>query len=266
MALNWYLTLRNLSKTDATALELFETLKKAETDEEKESAKQKAQDYIAQINSNSGSVDNPETESSSAEEETALEETDTTDSGCDTVDCPDNSVSDDEHIILESSETDKKADETDETDEEKIKTDLSLPAFNPRLAKCGITREEELFLNHVFVRKLSHEEKILMRRSIYQKKTLRNAKIQAEFKAKRLAQRQKDLNDPEKIKQKQEKKFISSVVDALENHRNLKWIFSQIDGLTPDVLRDLLQHPENVNAIKQVNPDFIENFNKKYGV
>lgn len=256
MALNWYLTLRNLAKADKTAAELFELLKKAETDEEKESAKKTAQDYIAQKNSDDRDSDNSKAEAEIQETPVVEEDVGQAES--------DSPVTDSDNLV-DDSETQLPQD-TENTDEEKIKTDLSQLAFNPRLAKCGITREEELFLNGVFVRKMTREEKLLMRRSIYQKKTQRNAQIQEEYRAKRLAQKQKDLHDPEKIKYHQERKLISAVVNALINHKNMIYMFSQIEGLTPDILKELLQNPANRNAIQQANPKFIENFNKKYGV
>lgn len=112
---------------------------------------------------------------------------------------------------------------------------------------------------------MTRDEKILMRRSIYEKKTKRNAEMQALFRAKRLEQRQKDLNDPEKQKFHEERKYVAAVVKALENRKNFVWIFSQIDGLTPDIMRELLKKPEVVNAIKQEKASFITDFYKKYG-
>lgn len=251
MALNWFLTLRNLSKTDETAKELFEQLQKAETDEEKETAKANAQAYIAEKSNDN--ITKPE--ETPAEIEPVVESEELVQGNDDVVD-NDNSVPDSEP---------QPEKDTEESPEEVKLLDLSQLAFNPRLAKCGITREEELFLNHVFVRKMSHEDKILMRRSIYQKKTKRNAQIQAEFKAKRIAQKQKDLNDPEKIKFHQERKMFAAVLDALENHKNLGWIFSNIDDLTVEIMREFLKNPGNVNALNRANPSFITNFNKKYG-
>jgi hypothetical protein len=256
MALNWYLTLRNLAKADETAAELFESLKKAETDEEKEIAKQNAQNYIEQKNSNGGDSDDSKAETEIQETPIVEEDTGHVES--------DSPVPDSDDLVADSEDKLQKDSERD-TDQEKIITDLSQPAFTPRLAKCGITREEELFLNGVFVRKMTREEKMLMRRSIYQKKTQRNAQIQAEYKAKRLAAKQKDLNDPEKIKYHQERKLISAVVDALVNHKNMIYIFSEIEGITPDILKGLLEKPENRNAINQANPKFLENFKKVYG-
>lgn len=242
-------------------MELFNNLQKAETDEEKELSKQEAQEYIKSISndgreniSDGGETQNTETTDTTeetdvvAENEEVVEETVGESDFIDTI--PDNEV---------------ELPQDTERDEEKIKLDLSQLAFNPRLAKCGITREEELFLQGVRVRKLSHEEKILLRRSIYQKKNQRNAQIQAEFRAKRAAQRQKDLNDPEKIKYHRERKYVLTIVDALQNHKNFVYIFSQIDGLTPEIVRELLQKPENVNAFRQAKPTFIDDFYKKYG-
>lgn len=253
MALNWFLTLRNLSKTDEQAKALYELLQKAETDEEKESAKQQARDYIEQKENHDRDIVNTETTDTKTEETPVEEPVD---------------VVEEQPIDADSTDTISDNNDSDVAgkEEEARLMDMSAPAFNPRLARCGITREEELFLNHVFVRKLTHEEKILMRRSIYQKKTERNNKIQAEFRAKRLEQKQKDLADPEKQKFHQERKYLSAIVNALEQHKNMIWLFSQVDGLTPDVVRELLKKPANVNAIRVHNDKFIENFYKKYGV
>lgn len=252
-SLNWYLQIRNLAKTDTKASELLEQLKIAESEDEKDTAKQNAQAYLQEIQINSESSENtviPEASSVVTEE-----------NGTDNRElCPETSD--------EGNPQDRNTSESESAQEEskeEIKTDLSQPAFTPRLAKFGITREEELFLKGVFVRKMTREEKILMRRSIYQKKTLGNAKIQAEFKAKRIAQKQQDINDPEKQKFHQERKYVAAIVNALEQHKNLGWIFSQIEGLTPDILRELIKKPGNVNAFKQANQNFIDNFKKKYG-
>lgn len=251
-SLNWYLQIRNLAKTDAKAAELLEQLKTAESENEKESAKQNAQIYLQGLQESNGSEDTTVPEDSSVDSgEDGQDSSEVCDEACDGGNQEDGSTSESES--------------TQEKSHEEIKTDLSQPAFTPRLAKFGITREEELFLKGVFVRKMSREEKILMRRSIYQKKTLGNAKIQAEFKAKRIAQKQQDRNDPEKQKFHQERKYVSAIVNALEQHKNLGWIFSQIEGLTPDIFRELITKPGNVNAFRQANQKFIDNFKKKYG-
>lgn len=246
MALNWYLTLRNLCKTDAKAAELFQQLQTAGTDDEKNKAKQQAQEYIQTLQSQETTTTAPAEDVPVAENETVGEQID--DEVSDVVDNAPNEET-----------------EQAEPEDEEVKADLSMPAFTPRLAKCGITREEELFLHGVFVRKMSRDEKIAMRRSIYEKKTLRNAQKQAEYKAKRVAQREKDAKDPEKIKFHQERRVMFSLINAISEHKNLGWVFSNIDGLTPDIFREIIKKPANVNAIRQANPSFIDNFNKKYG-
>ena len=55
-----------------------------------------------------------------------------------------------------------------------------------------------------------------------------------------------------------------AVVDALVGHKNMIYMFSQIDGLTPEILKELIKKPENANAINQANPRFLENFKKSY--
>lgn len=246
MALNWYLTLRNLCKTDAKAAELFQQLQTAGTDDEKNKAKQQAQEYIQTLQSQETTT-TPEENVVLAESETVGEQAD--DEVSDVVDNAPN----------------EETEQAESEEDEEVKADLSMPAFTPRLAKCGITREEELFLHGVYVRKMSREEKIAMRRSIYQKKTLRNAQKQAEYKAKRVAQREKDAKDPEKIKFHQERRVMFSLINAISEHKNLGWVFSNIEGLTPDIFREIIKKPANVNAIRQANPSFIDNFNKKYG-
>ena len=89
--------------------------------------------------------------------------------------------------------------------------------------------------------------------------------FKAEYKAKRIAQRERDANDPEKIKFHQERKYIAAIVNALEGHKNMKWIFSNIEDLTVDIFRDLIKKPGNANAINAANPNFLANFRKMYG-
>ncbi len=264
MALNWYLTLKNLSKTDARAAELYELLQKAETDDQKETAKAQAQQYIQSINndsgqdsSGSGKTENPETENPTEEtpSENHVEEDLGSDTGCDPVDNPVDTVPDNDDTD-ENREQEKK---------EELPKELNLPALNPTHKRHGLTRQEELFLQGVYLTEMTREEKILMRRSIYQKQTQAEKKIQAEYKAKRIAEKQKDLVDPEKIKYNQERKYVTAVIDARKAHRNFIWIFSQIEGLTPEILKELLKKPENRNAILQQDPKFLDNFKKGYG-
>lgn len=252
--LNWYLQIRNLAKSDARAAELFEQLKTAESDDDKENAKIAAQNYIQEIQTTSNTT---------AETNPVAENTD--------VVLTENQQDTSENVSVGNEEntqigTEKVEESGQESPKEQTLTDLSQPAFTPRLAKFGITREEELFLHGVFVRKMNRDEKILMRRSIYQKKTLGAAKIQAEFKKKRIEQKIKDANDPEKQRYHQERKYINSIVDALNQHCNLGWIFKNIEGLTVDMVREFIKKPGYANAFTQADPNFIDNFNKKYNL
>lgn len=247
MALNFFLQIKNLAKTDKVAAELLDSLQKAKTDEEKNTAKENAKNYLQTLQAS----DANKAETEMVPEDTGVvAEPDKQDVRT--------------HDSQRNTENGKESPEESTQKESKI-MDLSAPAFTPRLAKCGITREEELFLKGVFVRKLTREDKLAIRRSIYQKKTLRNSQIQAEYKAKRIEQKQKTLNDPEVQAYHRERKYVSAIVNALEQHCNLGWMFSHIDGLTPDIVKELIEKPANVNAFRQANPSFIDNFRKKYG-
>ena len=115
--LNWYLQIRNLAKTDKTAADIFELLQKAQTDEEKENAKQIAQKYIQENQNSEDSPAEPTQEVDPvAEDETSIDKPDT-------VADLDNSIPDNEPPIQENNETDT------ESKQEKILTDLSAPAF-----------------------------------------------------------------------------------------------------------------------------------------
>ena len=124
-SLNWYLQIRNLAKTDATAAELLEQLKIAESENDKETAKQQAQAYLQEIQTNSQSSE----DTTVSQTDTVAPEETRTDSG---ELCPETSH--------EGNPQDGSASESESTQEEskeEIKTDLSQPAFTPRLAKFG---------------------------------------------------------------------------------------------------------------------------------
>lgn len=125
MGLNWYLQLRNLSKTDVKAAELFQQLQTAGTDDEKENAKQQAQEYIQTLQSKEVTTEKTE--------DVVLPETK-------------NVVEQDDRESSDVVNDSPVAEGAEITEEKKPLSDLSALAFNPRLAKCGITREEELFL------------------------------------------------------------------------------------------------------------------------
>lgn len=252
--------LTKLAKTDPQALELYRQLKNATTTEEKEKAKENGKEYIQayteketntpETDTNAGTTPaDPEPEA--PEEEPEVEtETD---------------VAKDQGMVGSS---DVPTDDIPEKPVQKIvekKYDMSEPAFNPRLARMGITREEELFQQHVYVRKLTREEKFEIRRSIYQKKKQHMRAIQEDFAKRREEQKKQRLADPEYQKFVHQQKFVVRIVEALKAHCNIDWMLKNIDGLTVDVVRELLQKPANVNKFREQKEEFVPNFYKRFG-
>lgn len=249
------MNLTSLAKTDKTALELLRQLKSAQTDEEKEKAKQNGKEYIQTI----------------TEKETGTTETDTN-TGTTPAD-PEPAAEQEPEVETDMAEDQSVVGDNDVAPAEPVQTkivekkyDMSEPAFNPRLAKMGITREEELFKLGVYVRKLTREEKILIRRSIYQKKKQYMSATQDAFKKKQAEARAAKLADPEYQKYIHQQQLVLKVEEALKNHCNMEWMFKNIPGLTVEVLRELIQVPANANRFRAQKDVFIKNFDKKYGL
>lgn len=245
MANNWYTELTKMAKTEPEAKELLEHLKTATTDEEKEKAKQNGKEYIESLKAEIQTGD-PE----SGEEPTSPEEEVVPESLADDQDDNSTVTSAPVHVVQ------KKIDK---------KYDMSEPAFNPRLAKMGITREEELFKMGVLVRKMTREEKIEIRRSIYQKKKQYMSNTQERFKEERAKKLAALQADPEYQKYVHQRKYVIRIIEALKAHCNMEWMFRNIEGLTVETLRELLKKPENANAFRAQKEDFVKNFYKKYG-
>ena len=241
--------LTKLSKTDETALDLLRQLKSASTDEEKEKAKKDGKEYIQALQE--APADTVPVEEVSAT---------TTEADVEREASQDLEEDKDSDIV-----SDPEPDDVSETKVVEKKYDMSEPAFNPRLAKMGITREEELFKLGVFVRKLTREEKIAIRRSIYQKKKKYTSAIQDSFKKKQAEARAAKLADPEYQKYIHQQQLVLRIEEALKNHCNMEWMFKNIAGLTPDVLRELIKVPANANRFKTQKEEFVKNFYKKYG-
>ena len=251
--MNWLMQLTALAKEDQTALELLRALKTATTEEEKEKAKENGKEYIEKVKAIQTNEEK--------EPEPTAEETGTTDPVAEDTTAPAQD--------LEENQAGDSADSDSDSGEDKAidaKYNMAEPAFNPRLAKMGITREEELFIKGIMVRKISKEEKLLIRRSIYQKKKKYTGDLQAKFKEKREKERAARLADPKYQEFQIQRKYILKISEALKAHNNIGWMLKNIDGLTVDVLRKLLEDPANVNEFRQYNPDFVDNFKKKYGV
>lgn len=251
--MNWLMQLTALAKEDQAALELLRTLKTATTEEEKEKAKENGKAYIEKVKAIQTNEEK--------EPDATAEKTGTTDPMAEDTTPPAQD--------LEENQAGDSADSDSDSGEDKAidaKYNMAEPAFNPRLAKMGITREEELFIKGIMVRKISKEEKLLIRRSIYQKKKKYTGDLQAKFKEKREKERAARLADPKYQEFQIQRKYILKISEALKAHNNIGWMLKNIDGLTVDVLRKLLEDPANVNEFRQYNPDFVDNFKKKYGV
>lgn len=247
---NWLMELTKLSKTDKTAKELLSQLKAATTEEEKEKAKQNGKEYIQALQE-TATTSIPEPETTEPTEDAESVETD---------------MAEDSGVV---GDNDMASDDVSEGPvQEKVvekKYDMSEPAFNPRLAKMGITREEELFKLGVYVRKLTRDEKIAIRRSIYQKKKQYMSATQEKFKKQQAEARAAREADPEYQKYMHQRQFVLKIEEALKNHCNIEWMFRNIEGLNVDVMRELLQKPENVNRFRAQKEEFVKNFYKKYG-
>lgn len=240
---NWLMELTRLSKTDPTALELLRQLKSAQTEQDKEKAKQNGKEYIQKTQTEEQPTDsNQETTTNTTEENNTVDENKDLGSSNDPAPVPD---------------VQKK--------EVEAKYDMSEPAFNPRLAKMGITREEELFQQHVYVRKLTRQDKIEIRRSIYQKKKGYMKNIQEKFKQERAEKMAKLQADPEYQKYLHQQKMVIRIVEALKSHYNIDWMFKNIEGLNEDVMRELLKTPANINKFKEQKAEFVKNFYKRFG-
>lgn len=251
--MNWLMQLTALAKEDQTALELLRALKAATTEEEKEKAKENGKAYIEAQKTTSIQTNEEKEPISTAEETPDPVAEDTTPPA----------------QYLEENQTGDSADSYSDSDKDKAidaKYNMAEPAFNPRLAKMGITREEELFIKGIMVRKISKEEKLLIRRSIYQKKKKYTGDLQAKFKEKREKERAARLADPKYQEFQIQRKYILKISEALKANNNIGWMLKNIDGLTVDVLKKLIEDQANVNEFRQYNENFVDNFKKKYGV
>jgi hypothetical protein len=246
MAMNWYTELTKLAKTNPEAKELLSQLKNATTDEEKEKAKENGKKYIESLQAEIQTSD-PETPETTTETETEVVPED--------MDMDQDDIRTDivapVHVVQEK--------------QVEKKFDMSEPAFNPRLAKMGITREEELFKMGVYVRKLTREEKIEIRRSIYQKRKSYMSNTQERFKEERAKKLAALKADPEYQKYLHQQQLVIRIVEALKAHCNVEWMLKNIPGLTVDIIRELLQTPANVNQFREQKAEFVENFYKKFG-
>lgn len=250
MANNWYFELQSLAKTNDEAKKHLQALKSATTEEEKATAKELAQAFV----------------NAQAEPEKPQEP----------IDVSKKDIPEFNTVKPEVKEAPKTIDPTNIQEKPIIKAkpvkkvelepaDMTLPAYNPNLAKMGINREEELFKKGIMIRKMTLQEKIAMRESIYQKTHKYNSAIQEKFRQEQLARIEKDAHDPEKIKWNNQRRLFNRILDELAQNHNIYYMFKEIDGLNPDVMRELLQNPANVAEFDQRNPEFVKGFYQLYG-
>ena len=252
MAKNWLMELTKLAKSDPQARELLKQLKNASTDEEKQKAKENGKAYIENTEAQ---VSAPETTEPCISEPETAEPTEDAEP-------VETDVAEDSGVV---GNNDVESNQPVQTKIVDKKYDMSEPAFNPRLAKMGITREEELFQMHVFVRKLTREDKLEIRRSIYQKKKKYMSDIQNRFREERAKKMAALQADPEYQKYQNQQRYVLRIEEALKAHCNIDWMLKNIEGLTVDIVRELLQTPANVNRFREQKAEFVPNFYKKFG-
>lgn len=140
--------------------------------------------------------------------------------------------------------------------------DMNEPALNPRLAKIGITREEELFIQGVVIRPMSRQDRILVRRSIANKKDKYQKELMAEYKERQKEAKKRALTDPAVIAFNRKQKFVMQIRDAFQQNWNFDAIFSKIDGLTIHDMDELIKDSDVLNLFEQYYQGFEKNYLK----
>ena len=140
--------------------------------------------------------------------------------------------------------------------------DMNEPALNPRLAKIGITREEELFIQGVVIRPMSRQDRILVRRSIANKKDKYQKELMAQYKEKQKETKKRNLSDPKIIAFNRKQKFVMQIRDALQQNWNYSAIFNHIDGLTINDMDELIKDEDVLKLFEQYSPGFEKNYLK----
>lgn len=140
--------------------------------------------------------------------------------------------------------------------------DMNEPALNPRLAKIGITREEELFIQGVVIRPMSRQDRILVRRSIANKKDQYQKELMAEYKERQKEAKKRALTDPAVIAFNRKQKFVMQIRDAFQQNWNFDAIFSKIDGLTIHDMDELIKDSDVLNLFEQYYQGFEKNYLK----
>ena len=140
--------------------------------------------------------------------------------------------------------------------------DMNEPALNPRLAKIGITREEELFIQGVVIRPMSRQDRILVRRSIANKKDKYQKELMAEYKERQKEAKKRALTDPKVIAFNRKQKFVMQIRDAFQQNWNFDAIFSKIDNFTTNNMDELIKDSDVLKLFEQYYPNFEKDYLK----
>ena len=140
--------------------------------------------------------------------------------------------------------------------------DMNEPALNPRLAKIGITREEELFIQGVVIRPMSRQDRILVRRSIANKKDKYQKELMAAYKQQQAETKRRNLTDPKVIAFNRKQKFVMQIRDALQQNWNFDAMFAKIDGFTIQDMDELIKDPDVLKLFEQYYQGFEKNYLK----
>ena len=140
--------------------------------------------------------------------------------------------------------------------------DMNEPALNPRLAKIGITREEELFIQGVVIRPMSRQDRILVRRSIANKKDKYQKELMAEHKERQKEAKKRALTDPAVIAFNRKQKFVMQIRDAFQQNWNFDAIFSKIDNFTTNDMDELIKDSDVLKLFEQYYPNFEKDYLK----
>ena len=138
--------------------------------------------------------------------------------------------------------------------------DMNEPALNPRLAKIGITREEELFIQGVVIRPMSRQDRILVRRSIANKKDKYQKELMAQYKEKQKETKKRNLSDPKIIAFNRKQKFVMQIRDAFQQNWNFDAIFSKIDNFTTNDMDELIKDSDVLKLFEQYYPNFEKDY------
>lgn len=249
MAKNWYFDLQEIAKTNAVAKEHVMALKEAKTDEQKQTAKANAQAFVEAQTQPQMKFTGDVTQKDIPEMKI--------------VEQPKEQPKIIDPITINEPIKIQPKIKTEEVQPKTI--DLSAPAEKKSWAKMGITREEELFKMGIRIQKMTLQERIAMRARIDEKIRNYQNSTQEQFRKKQLEQIQKDANDPEKIKWNRQRQFVLRITEELQQNHNILYILKNVENMTVEIMKELLDNPANVATFSQYDKNFANSFKKLFG-